>query len=342
MLQRSNNHQIVPPATRQPAIFLPSEQEKSMLRSRRNAFTLVELLVVIAIIGVLVALLLPAVQAAREAARRMSCGNNLKQIGLAYANYESANKVLPPCFMGYPPNKSHGWGEFILPYIEQQALYDKIDFSQAASAAANQPAVTTWIKGFVCPSTPDQKRPYATATYGGIGADYHPIRGINLGFWNLAGLTTPAVIPPPPPVLGSGTAQDTLDNVGALHADIYNRFANITDGLSNTILVLENSGAPQQYIKQQKHQPGILLSYQGGWGDSTSGAFRLYGASADGLTHPGTCTINCTNKYSLFGFHPGGAQVVLADGSVRMMNQNINPLTLVAFITKAEGEVINE
>jgi prepilin-type processing-associated H-X9-DG protein len=157
------------------------------------------------------------------------------------------------------------------------------------------------------------------------------------------GRPTPAVTTPPPPIFPSGTAQDTLDQVGALHADNYNPYAAITDGLSNTILVCENSGAPQQYVKRQKCASCTFpLSYAGGWGDSTSGAFRLYGASTDGMTHPGLCVVNCTNRYSLYSFHPGGAHVVLCDGSVRFIGQTISANTLISLITKAEGEVVTD
>lgn len=137
------------------------------MRSRTpyQGFTLVELLVVIAIIGILVALLLPAVQAAREAARRMSCGNNLKQLGLALQNYHDTYKVFPPAHIpfntAYPTtprnetsadNYGPSWMVLILPFMEQQPLHSKIDWSQSMSHANNAPVRSVFIEGYVCPS----------------------------------------------------------------------------------------------------------------------------------------------------------------------------------------------
>src|SRR4051812_37397870 len=132
------------------------------IRRGRPGFTLIELLVVIAIIGVLIALLLPAVQAAREAARRMQCVNNLKQIGLALHNYESSNRVFPPGRINtYVAGNGHCWGAYsqLLPYLEQKALFDTMNFSMnpdpdytTTTAAANRTAAVTVVDGLLCPS----------------------------------------------------------------------------------------------------------------------------------------------------------------------------------------------
>src|SRR5262245_15791655 len=125
----------------------------------RLAFTLVELLVVIAIIGILVALLLPAVQSAREAARRMQCGNNLKQLGLALLNYESSRGVFPFGCGGTSGGARYAqtgtWAAFILPQLEQQNLFDTFDFKRHMNDPANQKAVSTIVPGFICPSDPE-------------------------------------------------------------------------------------------------------------------------------------------------------------------------------------------
>src|SRR5262249_20686410 len=131
------------------------------MRSRR-AFTLIELLVVIAVIGILIALLLPAVQKVREAANRTSCTNNLKQIGLACPNYHDRNRCHPPGYtatVAYDPvdpgnstSPGWGWAAYLLPYLEQDNLYRKIDFTQPVQASANGAAVQTVVKGFLCPS----------------------------------------------------------------------------------------------------------------------------------------------------------------------------------------------
>src|SRR5687767_11869850 len=123
----------------------------------QNGFTLVELLVVIAIIGVLVALLLPAVQAAREAARRMSCSNNIKQIVLSVHNFEDSNGTVPPIqALPYPGAPNTGWGLLvhILPYIEQKALYDQIDLKVSVGCNSQAAAHKAFIAAFSCPSDP--------------------------------------------------------------------------------------------------------------------------------------------------------------------------------------------
>src|SRR5436305_7352248 len=128
-------------------------------RGERRGFTLIELLVVIAIIGVLIGLLLPAVQKVREAANRMSCQNNLKQLGLAAHNYESTNGFLPPGSANIPPNSDSAASilALILPYMEQSNLYDRFDLSQDVNlSATNYAARVQEVRSYLCPSDPQQ------------------------------------------------------------------------------------------------------------------------------------------------------------------------------------------
>src|SRR4051812_27790865 len=151
----------------------------------RRGFTLVELLVVIAIIGVLVALLLPAVQSARESARRMQCSNNIRQIGLALHNFHDTNQCLPPggvatatgptvahTKFSIPINVIRGWGVFIYPYMEQKSLSDQYNWNKNWHDISNQQVYSTYVKGLICPSSPLPKRIDTKATAPCVSMDY--------------------------------------------------------------------------------------------------------------------------------------------------------------------------
>jgi prepilin-type N-terminal cleavage/methylation domain-containing protein len=156
----------------------------------RRGFTIVELLVVIAIIGMLIGLLLPAVQAVREAARRMQCQNNLHQIGIAMHNYHAAFRKLPPGGIEVRPETSRGkqiaWSAMVLPFLEQSAVYSKIDFNFAFDHPVNREAAATPIEAYLCPSTPRVellKRGMGATDYGGIYGERilttnYPPRGV--------------------------------------------------------------------------------------------------------------------------------------------------------------------
>jgi len=312
-----------------------------------RGFTLVELLVVIAIIGVMVGLLLPAVQAAREAARRMQCGNNLKQLSLAMHNYESTYKTLPPSRITTGLSR-HSWSAFMLPFIEQAQVYDIYNFNVRWSDPLNYPATSSRIPGFVCPSSPSSRMtpPAAAQTNhvpippNGFGpSDYSSTNELRRSFYVANGLPLPVGILRGMP--------------GAMDRNAPTRFADILDGLSNTMLFAERSGRPEIYVAG-KRPIAVVVADGWGWADFDNTSGSVNGASRDGMllngtassspfatTINGTCAVNCTNNSEYYSFHPGGINISLVDGSVRFLSDSVNAQVLGAVVTRAGREVIN-
>jgi prepilin-type N-terminal cleavage/methylation domain-containing protein/prepilin-type processing-associated H-X9-DG protein len=353
----------------------------------RRGFTLVELLVVIAIIGILIALLLPAVQAARESARRSQCSNNMKQLALGLHHFAEARKgrFLSSSWNGRDfadfgiavnagiptANIRHNWVPFVLPYIEQQALFERYDFSinwhQQTALAPFSPTTDitvtlVQIQNLLCPSTTTKNRfhhDFATPTIiYGAAIDYAPVKGVDASL-ETAGFTD---------LLGNAIARR-----GMMVADanaIANKPRNIADcldGTSNTIAVAEVAGRPglwragKQIPHSQFDPPRATADTNGGdipggaWAEQQNG-FLLNGSSTDGTLKPGLCGVNCCNNYAIgpggtptsggrsyddgeiYSFHPAGANVALADGSVRFLQKSISIRILARLCTASGGE----
>jgi prepilin-type N-terminal cleavage/methylation domain-containing protein/prepilin-type processing-associated H-X9-DG protein len=318
----------------------------------RRAFTLVELLVVIAIIGVLVALLLPAVQSAREAARRTQCINHMKQLGLALHNFHDANLYFPPARdqLTTSPSLSTlwvcSWHARILPYVEQQGLYQLYRFDRDWQDAATNDAVGGPIKqnvpGFLCPSAPTRNnRPVNTNR---ANTDYVATTEREYPNPFLSAMEASAVSLGDPNYIGV-LGHNVLKGLNPLAISLANRrMASITDGTSNTFLLAECAGR-NTFWWMGKRQTTTISA--GPWGKPDS-RIQIGGCDPSNPNYPinsnnvaGPKAVNCINSKEIYAFHPSGATVCFADGSVRMVSTNLDLSTAVALLTRERGEMIS-
>jgi prepilin-type processing-associated H-X9-DG protein len=292
--------------------------------------TLLELLVVIGIIAVLIGLLLPAVQKVREAASRLKCQNNLKQLGLGLHDFHDTYGKFPPASAQGPlpgtwitvANVNHGWAVFILPYIEQQALYDLYRWDRWSADPLNQPVVAHHLRIFQCPSAPDQDRYMTFGAFqnNGKGAcgDYAATESVD------------------PILVAQGLIAAPGDYRGVLEPNRLTCILQISDGTANTVLVTEDAGRPWLWRAGKRLTDQTVLG--GPWQGYNNGII-LQGSTPDGTARPGPCAINCTNDREVYSFHPGGANAVFADGHVRFLPAGMSLPTLAALVTRAGGEV---
>lgn len=305
-----------------------------------KAFTLIELLVVIAIIAILIGLLLPAVQKVRDAAARLSCQNNVKQISLALVNYEGSFQRFPNSNT-FAPDTLHGWTALILPYIEQETVRNIYNRNSNWYASDNEVARKSKVKTFLCPSA-NESREGSSAISGVAGS---PFAGAVMDYTNISVIGQPlmAFLNYPDPASYATTWRGIMSSTGS-------SVNQITDGLSNTILIAEDAGRPEYWVKGKRVTNLVPISFPAGgngvtiggvWADHQKG-FGVEGTTADGLTVIGPCAINCNNSFEIYGFHSGGANVALADGSVRFLRDSMPIKTLAALCTRAAGEVIQD
>ncbi|MBY0396777.1 MAG: DUF1559 domain-containing protein, partial [Thermoleophilia bacterium] len=286
----------------------------------RRGFTLIELLVVIAIIAVLIALLLPAVQSAREAARRIQCTNNLKQLALSLHNYESGNNVFP---MGAPTmvyrdrstliNINHSLFVSALPYMEQQPLYNSINFSLNIYRAIHATVVRAGLSALWCPSDSDVGvKPYAGAMQD------QPAGTVRINYTSYAGCagvwfqwTRNTVAP------NSNDAFRAAAN-GIFYTNSATTLADIPDGTSNTMLLGEH--ATSLLVPAERSE--WHWWFDGYFGDTMFWTMAPINPHRKLRTNAATGSIGNAFVESLSSFHPGGANVAMADGSVRFIKSS--------------------
>ncbi len=333
--------------------------------NKRSAFTLVELLVVIAIIGVLVALLLPAVQAAREAARRSQCLNNLRQVSLGILNYESARKELPagsgygwgsPGSANYIKARPGNWVTDVLPYMEQAALHKSLDMTLAMNNARNLPITTTAIiQTLICPSDMEASLPILEnrSNAGVAGGGAMPAKSQGLWYTASMGPTVPDQC-----IFSGAPARCMGAHMGTTP----------TNGKSPCFAGTKGLSCPDPDVCVGaicRNQTGLQLRRIE---DGVSNTFLV------GETLPGHCVYNCVfcdnfplsstqievntmaddGKDPVLGskmywetsgfksLHPGGVHMAMADGSARFIDQTMDPLLFNALGSKAAGETISQ
>jgi prepilin-type N-terminal cleavage/methylation domain-containing protein len=290
-------------ATDEPENYDSANKMKKSCR-QKIGFTLIELLVVIAIIGVLIAILLPAVQAARESARRTQCSNNLKQIGLALLNYHDAHRRLPPGSIvkgsSFPMQTGWGWGAMILAFYEEPGLYQRLDFGLATAVGSNaDQVINSRIPGWQCPSDPGPERI--------SGPSSLPSRKLATG--NYCG------------------SNGVLRELSAV------RLAEILDGTSNTFLVGERVNQPDTGF-------GAFTS---GWYGHLANTVDYFPNSISHLEVTAFIPINLSRDFpGCFSSHHGpGALFLMCDGSVHFIQETIDGAAYQALGTRKGGEIVS-
>jgi len=325
------------------------------MERRRVGFTLIELLVVIAIIGVLVALLLPAVQAARESARRAQCTNNLKQMGLALHNYEGSvgsfpsgeiSRLINPAWRipagncsAAAPESGPGWGLFALmaPFLEQRALLDSINFGLTIPDAANATSRGTVVSSYVCPSDtgPPRVTEFSCGSPASAGSTPMPMLS-DLASCSYVGVLGGGSAGNPDPLCGCYEWQPFN---GMFHRNSGIQIAQIRDGTSNTVGIGERHG-------------GFVPS---GWAGVLPGSSVIYNPvlnrGCQNLRPPITAVVVHSRQFtvnardaspaSFVAPHRGGGNFLFMDGSVRLIKDSVALTTMRALCTRAYGEVVS-
>lgn len=296
-------------------------------QSYRAGLTLVEVLVTISIIAVLAGLLLPAISMAREASRRAICQNNIRQLGLASLLYLNSNEEYPRSVVVDP---GHSWAPYLFPFIEEQPLYDLYNFDAKWDRPVNHRAIETIVEPFGCPSSPAD-RIEMIDDYQAATTDFSPVTEVSNT------LISGRLVAP----VGDRRGVISIDKTTAKH---------IKDGMSKTILFAEDAGRPQFWLSNGRgpdsnYPGGGNLPVSGGrvrgacWADRMN-EIPLHGFTENGLRSPGPCAVNCTNNNEVYAFHPGGANIVFADGHTEFVSEEISIQVYSAMVTRAGYETI--
>jgi prepilin-type N-terminal cleavage/methylation domain-containing protein/prepilin-type processing-associated H-X9-DG protein len=334
------------------------------MHSMRRAFTIIELIVVVAIIGMLMALLLPAVQGAREAARVSLCKQNLGQVALACQAHETMKKGLP---LLYSSSAQLGWITQLLPYFERDNVYRIYNFAQPWFDASNATAIGQRIPSLECPSS-SLPHVYTATDPGFAGLSPNPMTTFTVAstdYFAISAASSSTTAKAPSTVAPgyfvayphAPARQDLSGPFGAQSSTpVSHNLSQIVDGASNTLMISEMSGRPFLYMAGGQKVPvssfpsyvavgsedvadEVPLNY--GWGAWVhNDNFAVGTWSPDGTMQGGACAINCSNYRGVYSFHAAGANAAFADGSAHLLAREMSPAMFFALVTARGGELI--
>ncbi|MGL4594938.1 MAG: DUF1559 domain-containing protein [Thermoguttaceae bacterium] len=312
-------------------------------RISKLGFTLIELIVVTAVISMLLGLLLPAVQAARETVRRLQCANKMKQIGLAIHNYHDRFNQFPPSKWGIenPSDQriKHHIISFLLPDLEQIALFEQIRFDKHWSASENDAATKQNLSIVQCPESPRQSR-FGNNEY--FVGDYTVMEQIQRTTGKIKPLFDDGIVKPrginelrgilQPPIISIYNP----DTITSYMAPCTVTTASVLDGLSNTFIFVECAARPFRYGFGRIPIAGTPETRPASGADWASNLAPFYMRESCGAG--GTQLINCTNNNELYSFHPNGANFLFGDGAVRFLKEMIHPEIFISAFTPAASD----
>lgn len=326
--------------------------------TRRHSVTMVELIVSLGVIALLLALTFPALQSARESARRVQCQNNTRQHLIGIQSHHTAHGALPSFYNGtslkYPLKEwdlfhMHSWRVPLLPFIEQSELKQRIAWKSLATAPENYAVAQTVVSTFICPSGGDASEQGWGLKHGSIGiaredvTDHDRYRVVRSDYDAMAGIQ---VLPDPLPAganvnsvqyvrwgIWGWPVFDTATTTGSHLLEFRKgKFRDVKDGLSHTIAIVERAGKPRDLLHGQPNitESNPSADYPGQVGWSASNTF-VWSIHADGVG------VNESNAVGMFSFHDGGAHVGIADGSVRFLSDSTDFETLTKLYGRSDG-----